>query len=77
MSAVDGNSDMINIRQVNGSLQSQYQSPYGTAIVDIAENWKWKANYNYYGYGEGSPIGPTSPRSFNGNVYTLSVNYAF
>ena len=77
MSAVNGNSDMINIRQVNGSLQSQYQSPYGNVAVDIMPNWKWKANYNYYGYGEGSPIGPTSPRSFRGNVYTLAVNYAF
>jgi hypothetical protein len=77
MSAVDGNSDMMNIRQVNGSLQSQYQSPYARLAVDIAKNWAWKADYNYYGYGEGSPIGPTAPRSFRGNVYTLAVNYAF
>jgi hypothetical protein len=77
MSAVNGNSDMINIRQVNGSLQSQYQSPYGSVAVDLAANWKWKADYNYYGYGEGSPIGPTASRSFRGNVYTLAVNYAF
>jgi hypothetical protein len=77
MSAVDGNSDMINIRQVNGSLQSQYQLPYAGVAVDIARNWIWKGNYNYYGYGEGSPVGPTAPRSFRGNVYTLSVNYSF
>ena len=77
MSAVNGNSDAMNIRQVNGSLQSQYQSPFANVIVDIQKNWSWKANYNYYGYGEGSPIGPTAPRSFRGNLYTLSVNYAF
>ena len=77
MSAVNGNSDTINIRQVNGSLQSQYQSPYANLIVDIQRNWSWKANYNYYGYGEGSPIGPTLSRNFRGNLYTLSVNYAF
>jgi hypothetical protein len=77
MSAVDGNSDMINIRQVNGSLQSQYQLPYAGVAVDIARNWIWKGDYNYYGYGEGSPIGPTAPRSFRGNLCTLAVNYSF
>ncbi len=77
MSAVDGHSDLMNIRQVPGGLQSQYQSPYGSVAVDIAANWMWKADYNYYGYGEGSPVGPTAPRSFRGNVYTLGVHYAF
>jgi hypothetical protein len=77
MSAVNGNSQFINIRQVPGSLQSQWQSPYGGIYVQIAPQWTWKGDYNYYSYGEGSPIGPTSPRSFRGNVYTLAVNYAF
>lgn len=77
MTAVNGNSDFINIRQVNGSLQSQFQSPYANLAVDIAPNWSWKADYNYYSYGEGTPIGPTLPRSFRGNVYTLGVHYAF
>jgi hypothetical protein len=77
MSAVNGTSDVINIRQVSGSLQSQLQSPYANLVIDIAPNWSWKADYNYYGYGEGSPIGPTLPRSFRGNVYTLAVHYAF
>jgi hypothetical protein len=77
MSAVNGTSEMINVRQVPGSLQSQYQSPYGGVAVQLWPNWTWKGDYNYYGYGEGTPIGPTLPRSFRGNVYTLSVNYAF
>jgi hypothetical protein len=76
-SAVSGNSDTINIRQVNGSLQSLYQSPYAHLAVEIQKNWFWKADYNYYGFGEGTPIGPTLPRNFRGNLYTLSVNYAF
>jgi hypothetical protein len=77
MSAVNGASDIINIRQVSGSLQSQFQSPYANLAIDIAPNWSWKADYNYYGYGEGSPIGPTLPRNFRGNIYTLAVHYAF
>jgi opacity protein-like surface antigen len=58
-------------------LQSQFQSPYANLTVDIAPNWSWKVDYNYYSYGEGTPIGPTLPRSFRGNVYTLGVHYAF
>ncbi len=76
-SAVDGQASPINVRQVPGSLQSQYQTPYGRLAFDLDPNWSWNAVYNYYSYGEGSPIGPTLPRSFRGNVYTLSVRYAF
>ena len=77
MSSVNGTSDAINIRQVPGSLQSQWQQPYGGIAVEIAPKWTWKGDWNYYSYGEGTPIGPTLPRSFRGNVYTLAVNYAF
>lgn len=77
MSAVNGNSDFINARQVPGTLQSQYQTPYAHLAFDLAPGWTWKADYNYYSFGEGTPIGPTLPRSFRGNVYTLAVRYAF
>jgi hypothetical protein len=77
MSAVNGTAPAINIRQVPGSLQSQYQIPYARLAFDLAPNWTWKGDYNYYGYGEGTPIGPTLPRSFHGNVFTLAVRYAF
>jgi opacity protein-like surface antigen len=77
MSEVNGTAPPINISQVPGSLQSQYQTPYGRIAFDLAEHWTWKADYNYYSYGEGSPIGPTLPRSFHGNVFTLAVRYAF
>ncbi len=77
MSDVNGMAPPINIRQVPGSLRSQYQTPYGKIAFDLAEHWTWKADYNYYGYGEGSPSGPTLPRTFHGNVFTLAVGYAF
>ncbi len=77
MSAVNGQAPPINIRQVPGSLQSQYQTPYAKLAFDLAPNWTWKADYNYYSYGEGTPIGPTLLRSFHGNVLTLAVRYAF
>ncbi len=77
MSAVNGTTEFLNPRQVPGSLQSQYQSPYANVAWTVHPGWIWKGDWNYYGYGEGTPIGPTSPRSFRGNVYTLGMHYEF
>jgi hypothetical protein len=77
VSAVNGSSDLINIRQVNGSLQSHFQSPYAAIDFDLMPEWTWKAEFTHYGYGEGSPVGPTLPRNFRGNVSTIAVHYAF
>jgi hypothetical protein len=77
ISSVNGQAPPINIRQVPGSLQSQYRTPYGGLTFDLAQNWSWKGDYNYYGYGEGAPNAPTLPRNFHANILTLSVRYAF
>jgi hypothetical protein len=57
ISAVGGNQFFANAQQVNGSLQSAYQSPYFTVAWTVHPGWVWKAGYNYYGYGEGGPSG--------------------
>jgi hypothetical protein len=57
ISAVSGNQFFANAQQVNGSLQSAYQSPFLNAAWTIHPGWIWKAEYNYYGYGEGGPSG--------------------
>jgi hypothetical protein len=78
VSAVNGDAPPINVRQVPGSLQSQYQTPYGKLAYDFTPNWTWKGDYNYYSYGEGNtPTGPTLPRNFHGNIVTLAIRYAF
>ncbi len=77
MSAVNGTTEFLNPRQVPGSLQSQFQTPYGNVAWTLEPGWLLRAEWNYYGYGEGTPIGPTAPRSFRGNVYTLGVHYEF
>lgn len=77
MTAVDGNFSAINPRQVPGALQSQYQSPFANLAVTVHPGWALKGDWNYYGYGEGTPIGPTLPRSFRGNIYTLGMHYEF
>lgn len=77
MSAVNGNTQLLNPRAVPGSLQSQYQTPFATVIWNAKKNWGLRGDWNYYSLGEGSPIGPTLPRSFRGNVYTLAVHNEF
>jgi hypothetical protein len=77
ITSVNGTTTLINVRQVPGSLQSQFQSPYANFAFNIAPSWTWKADYNYYGYGEATPEGPTLPRPFHSNIYTLAVNYQF
>jgi hypothetical protein len=73
----DGHAEILNARQVPGSVQSEYQTPFADVALSLAPQWTWKAAWNYYGYGEGSAIGPTLPRSFHGDVFTLGVRYAF
>lgn len=77
VSAVNGTTETLNPRQVPGSLQSQYQSPYLNVAWTFRPGWVWKADWNYYGYGEGGPVGPTLPRNFRGNLYTISMHYEF
>ncbi len=77
MTAIDGTTVAINPRQVPGSLQSQYQVPWADAAWMVRDGWGFRADWNYYSYGEGSPVGPTLPRSFRGNVYTLGMHYEF
>jgi len=77
MSAVNGTTEILNPRQVPGSLQSQYQTLYAKLTWTLYPGWVWKGDCNYYGYGEGTPFGPTAPRSFHGNVDTLGVHHDF
>ncbi|WP_263379440.1 hypothetical protein [Granulicella paludicola] len=57
ISAVSGNQFFANAQQVNGSLQSAYQSPYFNVAWTLHPGLIWKANYDYFGYGEGGPSG--------------------
>jgi hypothetical protein len=77
ISAVNGSTDAMNVRQVNGSLESYFQVPYAGVSWDLDRQWAWKADYNFNGYGEGLPVGPTLPRNFHADIVTLSVRYAF
>ena len=58
ISAVSGNQFFADAQQVNGSLQSAYQSPFVNVAWTVHTGLIWRAEYNYYGYGEGGPSGP-------------------
>ncbi|HEV2135545.1 MAG TPA: hypothetical protein VGR47_15025 [Terracidiphilus sp.] len=77
ITAIDGTTKAINPRQVPGSSQSTFQAPYAHVMWTLSEGWGLLGNWNYYGYGEGAPPGPTLPRIFHGNIYTLGVHYEF
>ena len=57
ISSVSGNQFFNDARQVNGSLQSAFQTPYVHVAWTVHPGWVWKADYDYYGYGEGGPSG--------------------
>jgi hypothetical protein len=77
MNAVNGSTEFLNPRQVPGSLQSHYQTPFGNVVWTVAQGWGFRGEWNYYDYGEGSAVGPTLPRAFHTNLYTLGVHYEF
>ena len=72
-----GSAEILNERQVQGSLASQYLMPSSDISYQIHPGWFWKAAWNYYGYGEDGPVGPTQPRDFHGNMFTISVKHDF
>jgi hypothetical protein len=76
-SAVRGSTEQLNPAAVPGSLQSIYQTPYVNLAWKFSPAWIVKGEWNYYGYGENSAVGPTAPRSFHSNVYTLGMHYEY
>ncbi len=77
VNAVSGSTETLNARQVAGTLQSQFHTPYANLAWTLMPGWSWKADWNYYAYGEGAPVGPTLPRSFHSNIVTIGVHHEF
>jgi hypothetical protein len=57
MSNVSGSRFFNDARDVNGSMNSKYQSPFASFAWTQHQGLVWKAEYNYFGYGEGGPSG--------------------
>ena len=74
---VYGATQLLNPLAVPGTLRSRYQTPFVNMAYTFTPAWTVKADYNYYGYGEDGPAGPTAPRNFHSNMYTLGMHYQF
>jgi hypothetical protein len=67
--------------QVTGPLNSKWLHPYGGFEYKFSKEWTGKAFWDYYGYHEDPTPGAVqdifAARNFRGNLYTLSLKYAF
>lgn len=75
VSAIDGNMEFLNPRQVPGTLQSKFQTPYADLSWKVNHGWAVRGDWNYYGYGEDGLAGPTAPRNFHNNIVTVGLHY--
>ncbi|MGB9464726.1 MAG: hypothetical protein WBR10_06410, partial [Candidatus Acidiferrum sp.] len=80
-----GSALLINPNAVSGPLDSKWLHPYGGFEYKFSKEWTGKAFWDYYGYHEDPTFGIGgeavqdiyAPRNFRGNLYTLSLKYAF
>ena len=73
VSSVQGQSELLNPRQVQGSLQSLYETPFARIAVTLRPRLVWKAEWVFKEYNESSPVGPTAPAT-SAATSTLSVS---
>lgn len=57
ITSVNGSRFYNDPRDVAGSLNSSWQSPYVNVAWTVRPGWIWKAEYDHYGYGEGGASG--------------------
>jgi hypothetical protein len=78
LNTVSGNTLILNPNSFPGPLRFSYSKPYASAAVDLVKGWTWKTAWGFNNYREqADPFDPTAPRSFRGNLLTLSVRYSF
>jgi hypothetical protein len=71
----NGSTLILNPNAPTGPLNFNYHLPLASLAVQLQKHWVFKSAWNYYNYMEHSDPGPTLPRDFRGNVYTLSMRY--
>ncbi len=81
-SFVRGNTIFLNPLAPSGTLDYNYQEPYGSIAIDLYKGFSYKVTWNYYGFnqkGNTNPFGlATIPlQDFNGSTATFAFRYAF
>ncbi len=72
----NGSTLILNPIAPTGPLSYNYHLPTGSLVIQMAKNLAFKGGWNYYDYNEKSDPGPTLPRDFRGNSFTLSLRYS-
>jgi hypothetical protein len=72
----NGNTLILNPNAPTGPLAFNYHLPTASIVYQIEKNLAFKGGWNYYDYNEKSNPGPTLPRDFRGNTFTLSLRYS-
>ena len=71
----NGDTLILNPIAPTGPLAFNYHLPSASLAFDITKNLTYKTGWNYYDYNEKSFPGPTLPRDFRGNTFTLALRY--
>lgn len=70
-----GSTLILNPNAPTGPLSYNYHLPVVGLAIQLEKHVIFKSGWNYYDYNEKSAPGPTLPRDFHGNVFTLSMRY--
>ena len=81
-SFVRGNTIFLNPLAPSGTLDYNYQMPYGSLMFDLGKGLSYKTAWNYYGFDEGGVTNPFGLaaiplQDFNGSTATFSFRYTF
>jgi len=76
ITSTSGNTLILNPNAPTGPLNFNYHLPTASLAIELTKNLIYKTGWNYYDYNEKTTIGPTLPRDFRGNVFTLSLRYS-
>ncbi len=76
VTSTSGNTLILNPIAPTGPLAFNYHLPTASLAVDLGKRTTFKTGWNYYDYNEKSNPGPTLPRDFRGNAFTLSLRYS-
>ena len=71
-----GSTIILNPNAPTGPLSYNYHLPQANIAIDLTKHLTYKTGWNLYDYHEKSNPGPTAPRNFRGNVFTLSMRYS-
>lgn len=71
-----GSTLILNPIAPTGPLNFNYYLPSASLAIRISNKVTYKTAWNFYDYSENSDPGPTLPRDFRGNVFTVSLRYS-